>query len=134
MVTITQQKSSSIFWLSLESGSWVFKCCLVNLYFDKVSVELLIRSWYKFGRMSSRSFWLQFSKQFKNENVTWLLKKAKTSSSLINNSLPLYNLHASTSKLLLYVSSRTFLIIDKASRSDAAVLPSFANLRCYDAI
>ena len=82
-----KQKSSNIFRLSLECSSG---CCIVSLYFVEVSVELFIRSWYKVGWMSSRSFWLLFSVQFKNGNVTWWLKKAKTSSSVINNSCSIW--------------------------------------------
>ena len=66
---------------------------------------MLTRWWYRVGRMSSRSFWWQFSIQFKNGNVTWWLKKAKTSSSVINNWLSICNLHTSMSKLLLCISS-----------------------------
>ena len=40
--------------------------------------------------------------------------------------LSIYDLHALMSKLLLYVSFRTFLMTGKASRSDATALPSFA--------
>ena len=80
--------------------------------------------------MFSRSFCSQFSVEFRNRNMWWL-NKTKTSSAIINNSLSIYNLHASMSTLLLYVSSTTFLMIGKASRSDAAALPSFANLHCW---
>ena len=81
--------------------------------------------------MSSRSFWLCFSIQFKNANVMWWLKKVKNSSSVINNSHSIHNLHPSRSKLLLYVSTRTFLMIGKTSKSDGVALPSFANIRFW---
>ena len=68
--------------------------------------------------MASRSFWLQFSIQFKNWNVTSWLKKVKTSNSVIINFLSIYNLHASR---VMDAFSRTLLMFGKASSFKASI-------------